>query len=193
MNEGSMTTFCELFVSLIANGDDQYGLLGVESLKWSGPGILQVDAYSLSGSDGPRMDARSGSSAGRIGRYLVALVPRAGRKLRSSGVRGADEEDPPDAQDERLGQALEGCSAKPQVASSFVAVRRESLHEADIVEHLKVVRHEVRPQAQHLRQLGRRAIREHELVDDAEAIGIGESCVQPRPPSSVFHSSISVH
>jgi len=193
MNEGSMTTFCELFVSLIANGDDQYGLLGVESLKWSGPGILQVDAYSLSGSDGPRMDAHSGSGAGRIGRHLVALVPGTGGKLRSSRVRGADEEDLPDAQDKRLGQALEGCAAKPQVASSFVAVRRESLHQADIVEHLKVVRHEVGAQTQHLRQLGRRAIREHELVDDGEAIGIGESRVQPRPPSRVSRSSFSAH
>ncbi len=193
MNEGSMTPFCELFVGLIADGNDQYGPLGVESLEWSGPGILQVDAYSLSGSDGPRMDARSGSSAGRIGRHLVALVPDTGGKLRSSRVRGADEEDLPDAQDKRLGQALEGCAPKPQVASSFIAVGRESLHETDIFEDLKVVRHEVGPQAQHLRQLRRRAIREHELVDDGEAIGIGESRVQPRPPSSVFRSSVSVH
>jgi len=193
MNEGSMTTLGELFVSLIANGDDQHGFLGVESLEWSGPGILQVDAYSLSGSDGPRMDARSRSGADRIGRHLVALVPGAGGKLRSSRVRGTDEEDPPDAQDKRLSQALECCSPKPQVASSFIAVGRESLHETDIVEHVKVVRHEVGAQTQHLRQLGRRAIREHELVDDGEAIRIGESRVQPRPPSSVFRNSISVH
>jgi len=63
MNEGSMTTLCELFVSLIADGDDQYGPLGVESLEWSRPGILQVDAHALSGSDGPRMHAQSGSGA----------------------------------------------------------------------------------------------------------------------------------
>ena len=90
---------------------------------------------------------------------------------------GAHEQDRLAANAGARKELVEGVSLQLHVTPSLVAARSLPCDQPDLLEHVEVVRHQVRLDAGEMAQLDRGAIRDRQLVDDRQADRIAQRAV----------------
>jgi hypothetical protein len=175
----------ELFVGTVANGDDQIGRTS-DVIEGTRSRSAQVEAGTGSGPDGFGVDARRRLGPGAGGDDLMAGVPQGDGELGAGRVGRTDEEDAVG------GQAAGGLTGQgqpvrhePEVPSAAVPGRGHSFDETGPLEHAQMVGQQVRLDAEPLKEIGGRAIRDGELVDDRQPVSVRQRSMDGHPPVQV--------
>lgn len=167
-------------VRLITDRDDQVRRLHLGYGRR--PGALKRKTASRDCPDGPRVHLLGRSGAAAHSCYSdLSVVPERRGKLRAGGVLGTHKHDPAYSDHSSDTKRCDGRRNEFDVPPATVTLRRDPLDEIEVFKYREMVGEQVRVDAEDRPKLRRSAVRQHELVDDAKAVGVAKSSVQGRP------------
>ena len=119
--------------------------------------------------------------AGGLGRRVHELAPKRRGELAARRVGGANEEHRPGCEVTPRHQPGKGIAAQVQVPAAAVTTRTGTRDQARALEHVEMMREEIRCDSDALVEFHGGQVRHRELVDDRQPHRIAQGCVACRP------------